>query len=96
VKPAGIALAPDGKTVYLAAGRASKVVILDLATLKVTKTIPVGTRPWGVALSADGSLLYTADGRSNQVSVVDVHNGTVIQTIPVGERPYTAVVIPVR
>jgi YVTN family beta-propeller protein len=88
-KPAGLALSPDGRTLYMASGRGNRLVVLDLATLRIATTIPVGTRPWGVAISPDGTTLYTADGRSNQVSVIDVHRAAVVKAIAVGERPYT-------
>ncbi|HWZ59651.1 MAG TPA: beta-propeller fold lactonase family protein, partial [Gemmatimonadaceae bacterium] len=87
-KPTGVAVSPNGKTVYFANGRANYVAVFSTAAMTVTDTIPVGKRPWGVALSPDGSTLYTADGRSNQVSVVDVIHKKVVTTIPVGERPY--------
>jgi YVTN family beta-propeller protein len=87
-KPTGVAVSPDGRTIYFANGRANRISVFSAAAMIVTDTIPVGTRPWGVSLSTDGAVLYSADGRSNQVSVVDVIHKKVVRTIPVGERPY--------
>jgi YVTN family beta-propeller protein len=87
-KPSGIAVAPDGKTVYFANGRANRAAVMNAATMAITDTFPVGHRPWGVALSADGKTLYTADGRSNSVSVIDLAAKKVARTIAVGDHPY--------
>jgi YVTN family beta-propeller protein len=46
-RPAGIALSPDGSTAYVATGRAGAVVVVDLDTREVVRTIEhVGDRPW--------------------------------------------------
>jgi len=93
-KPTGVAVSPDGRTVYFANGRANRISIFSVAAMKMTDTIPVGQRPWGVALTEDGNTLYSADGRSNQVSVVDVVHKKVVTTIKVGERPYGVLIVP--
>src|SRR6266508_4584653 len=38
--PAGIAVSPDGKTLYAAENLADAVAVVDLATAKVTATVP--------------------------------------------------------
>jgi len=47
-RPWGIALSPDGKTLYSANGPSNDVSVVDLATNAVVKTIKAGTSPWGV------------------------------------------------
>jgi YVTN family beta-propeller protein len=51
-RPWGIAITPDGKTLYTANGPANDVSVVDVASLKVTNKIKVGDRPWGVAILA--------------------------------------------
>jgi len=46
----GIAVSPDGRTVYTANGPSNDVSIIDAASLTVTKKVPVGQSPWGVAI----------------------------------------------
>lgn len=94
VKPKGLALSRDGKTLYASTGSANTVLVLDTKTLATRKVIPVGRRPWGIALSGDGRFLYTANGIDNSVSVVDTQQQAVIKTISVGQRPWTVVVDP--
>jgi YVTN family beta-propeller protein len=48
-RPWGIAVSPDGKTVYTANGPSNDVSIVDIAAKQVTKKVPVGRGPWGVA-----------------------------------------------
>ena len=47
-RPWGIALSPDGKTLYTANGPSNDISVVDLATQTVKKKIPVGKGPWGV------------------------------------------------
>ena len=49
-RPWGLAVAPDGHTVYTANGTSNDVSIVDVDQGKVTARIQTGDRPWGVAL----------------------------------------------
>ncbi len=92
--PNGVAVAPDGKRLYLAEGRGAAVSVVDLAALSVVTRIAVGERPWGVALSPDGRRLYTANGGSNDVSVIDTAAAKAVARIPVGNKPYGVLYVP--
>jgi len=85
----GIAISPDGKTIYVTTGRGGSVAFLDVATCAQTRSIDgVGDRPWGIAVSPDGSKLYTANGTSHDVSIVNVATGNVDERIAVGGLPW--------
>jgi len=88
VRPMGVAIAPDGRTVYVTTGRGKKLFALDPETCTDEWSVEVGDRPWGVAVSADGRRVYTANGPSNDVSVVDVETRKVISRILVAGRPW--------
>ena len=45
-------LTPDGKTLVSTNGVTNDISVIDVASLKVTKSIPVGSFPWGVAISS--------------------------------------------
>lgn len=49
--PVGLTVAPDGRSVYVAATMADAVVQLEAATLAVMRTIQVGGEPDGLALT---------------------------------------------
>ena len=42
---------PDGKYLLSTNGVSNDVSVIDVAELKVIKSIPVGSFPWGVAIS---------------------------------------------
>jgi YVTN family beta-propeller protein len=88
IRPMGVAVAPDGGTVYVATGRGGSVLELDASPLQQKRALRVGERPWTIALTPDGKRLYTANGPSNDVSVVDVGSWSVVATLPVGQRPW--------
>ena len=47
-RPWGIALSPDGKTLFTANGPSKDVSVVDVASGTVKKRIPVSGSPWGV------------------------------------------------
>jgi YVTN family beta-propeller protein len=93
-KPMGIAVSPDGKTIYVSTGRGGQVVAVDAATDAVTGSVAVGRRPWGIAITPDGKKLYSANGPSNDVSVVDLATLTVVATVPAGGVPWGVAIGP--
>jgi YVTN family beta-propeller protein len=49
--PVGLAVAPDGRSIFVAATMADRVLQLDALTLEVMRTIEVGGEPDGLALT---------------------------------------------
>jgi YVTN family beta-propeller protein len=45
-----MALSPDGSKLYVANGLTNDMTIVDVATLKPEKSVPVGRLPWGVVV----------------------------------------------
>lgn len=69
----GVALAPDGRRVYVGVnvpGGNGTLEVVDTAALKVTDVVPVGRRPFDVDVSRDGSEVYATDHDSFDVTVV--------------------------
>ena len=83
---------PDGRTMYVALGRANRVAFVDVATHKVRALVPVGKRAWALALSTDGSRLFVAGGLSNDLTAIDTHTAQVLKTIAVGQVPNAVLV----
>ncbi len=46
-----LAFTPDGKFLYTTNGVSNDVSVIDVAALKVVKSIAVGSFPWGVAIA---------------------------------------------
>lgn len=61
--PSGLALAPDGRTLYVARAADNAVGVLDLASRTVTGNIPTDWYPTAVALTPDGLTLAVSNGK---------------------------------
>ena len=92
VTPVGITVTGDGKTAFVALGRANHVAVVDVASLSVKDYILVGSRAWNTTLNRDESLLYVANGLSDDISVIDVPAGRAIRSVPVGRVPYAVLI----
>ncbi|MHB1865467.1 MAG: esterase-like activity of phytase family protein [Candidatus Saccharimonadales bacterium] len=89
--PEGLAISPDGKTLYVADSRNNMIRKIDLATKTVSTiaghTFPssgdgVGKSagfesPRGLAISPDGKTLYVADSGNNMIRKIDLATSTV-------------------
>jgi YVTN family beta-propeller protein len=83
----GIAIAPDGKTLWVGSKWYHFVAAYSLPDLKPLGIVPVGRYPDWLTFSPDGARLYVACAGSNSVSVVDVKGMKEIAKIPVGQVP---------
>src|SRR5215472_14476590 len=94
--PAGVAVTPDGRKVYVANRAVSGTVsVIDAATNTVSATIAVGSNPVGVAIKPDGSKVYVGNkGRHSTLSVIDTATNAVSGTITVGRHPVGVAVTP--
>lgn len=69
----GIALAPDGKRLYVGVNVPDGngvMEVIDTATREVVGTAPVGRRPFDVVVAPDGSEAYSVDHDSYSVTAV--------------------------
>jgi uncharacterized repeat protein (TIGR01451 family) len=85
--PDGLAVAPNGKRVYVANRNSDSVSVLDTGSNTVIATVNVGSFPVEVALSPNGKRLYVANFFDSSVSVIDTAINTVVTTVDVGLGP---------
>jgi YVTN family beta-propeller protein len=85
--PSGLAVTPDGSSVYVACQNNGTVAVLSTASNAVVASIPVGTTPIQLAITPNGAQAYVVVRGLNQVAVIDTVSKTVIGTIGVGNRP---------
>ena len=64
--PGGLAVAPDGKTLYVALSRNNTLAVLDLATEKMIQEIPVGNAPHAVVVKDGKAYVTNQAGRKAQ------------------------------
>jgi gliding motility-associated-like protein len=91
--PVGIAISPNGSTVYVA-NSSNDISVIDATTNSLKTTIPVSNSPYGVAVSPDGTRVYVAISGGNGVLVFNAATNAWITTIPVGSNPSGIVVSP--
>jgi DNA-binding beta-propeller fold protein YncE len=103
--PTGLAVSPDGKSVYVANTGDGRIYQYDAGgggelSPKRPPSVAAGTGPFGVAVSPDGQSVYvtntTSDGRVYQF---DVGRGGALTpksrgTVPAGVHPYYLAVSP--
>lgn len=87
----GLALSPDGRTLYLAAGENKAIVKVDTTTHKVTGTIPLPGIVHEATLTPDGKFLYTTLRKANKIVVIATADDRIVATIP--QRAYPDLVV---
>src|SRR5262245_34649786 len=96
----GVAVAPDGRHVYVANFGSNFVSVIDTSTNAVVNTIPVAGHASGVAVAPDGSRIYVAVGSPvvdvahHALAVIDAATNAVVTTIPIGGSPTNVAIAP--
>jgi YVTN family beta-propeller protein len=78
---------PDGKLALVSLLGGPDLVILDAATRKVVKRLPIGHGAAGIQMQPDGSRAYVSCGPDNYVAVIDLKTLTVVGHIEAGGEP---------
>ena len=88
----GIALAPEFNKGYISDGKGNAVVVFDLLTFKIIKTIPISSKdPDAIMYDAYSKQVFTFDGDSQDATVIDADKMVQVKTIPLGGNPEFAV-----
>ena len=82
----------DGKTAFVALGRANHVAVVDVDSKKVKDYLLVGKRAWGLTLTRDETLLYVANGLSDDLTIIDVQKEKALTSVSVGFVPYAILI----
>ena len=83
----GIAIARDLGLGFISDGKADRVTVFELATLKTAATIAVGANPDAILYDPASRRVMTFNGKSKDVSIIDAAHATVVATVPVGGKP---------
>lgn len=87
-KPRSLALAPDGKTLYVTSMDTGRLTAIDAAGATVARTIDLGVSgTFAIAPSPDGHKLYLTAHGEGALLVVDVASGTLRQKLAIGRNP---------
>lgn len=82
--PLGVAVSPDGKSVYVTDYEHNRVLVIDLATRRITRSIAVGAGPSAIAVSPDGARAYVVDATAGEVTPIDLPTGRSLPAIKTG------------
>jgi DNA-binding beta-propeller fold protein YncE len=87
--PAGIALSPDGRKLYLAENVGDSLAELDLPSGQVNQRLPTGHSPYGVAVSPDGTVFVSVWGERHVAVFRPDKTGTLtaVRRAEVGRHP---------
>jgi len=76
---------PDGKLVLISAG--PELVVVDVASQKVVKRIPIGHGSGGILVQPDGKRAFVACSPDNYIAVIDLKTLAVVGHFDVGGNP---------
>ncbi len=78
---------PDGRLVLISDLDAGELVILERATRKELKRMPLGKQPAGILIPPDGARAYVAVTGDNNVAVIDLKSLELVDRIQTGVGP---------
>src|ERR1700729_582588 len=87
--PAGVAVAPNGKFVYVAENVGDRLAVVNAVTGEITQRLSTDHYPYGVALTAGGQVFVSAWGGSTGSQVRGLGGGPLacLGRIEVGRHP---------
>ena len=91
LSPEYLAVAPDGKTMYVTAATAGKLLIIDPATSKISGECSIKGNPSGVAVAPDGTVFVTGGGVDGKLFKVSAA-GKVLDKVSTGHTSMAPVV----
>ena len=87
LSPVEIAASPDGRLLYVVCQDSDELRVIEAASGKVVKSVPIGHMPRGIAITGGGDTLYVTNAWSDNVSVIDAKKFEVVKTLPAGFEP---------
>ena len=87
----GVALAPELNRGFITDGDAAEIIMFDLKTLKVIKSIKGEEDADWILYDPASKRIFAFNGSAKSATVIDPAKGEVIKTIPLGGQPEQAV-----
>lgn len=93
LRPCALAADPGGRFLYVAESGGRRVAVVDLASGRIAREIPLPEPPSGLAL--DGGRLYvTGAAPQGRLHVVDLESGGIAASLLAGHMPGAPVLLP--
>lgn len=84
--PFSVEVSPDNTQLFVG-NNDNTLTIIDVASLRITKTVTVGFATNAFAVDPSGRLLYASSAASGSVSEIDIVSGNVLRTFTLGGTP---------
>jgi len=85
--PAGLAVSPDGKRLFIALDDRDEVAEADIGSRRVLRRAKVPGGPYGLALGPEGKRLFVTCRRGDRLAVLDAETLKQTDSLPVGTGP---------
>ncbi len=86
--------AAAGPKAYIGLFGDNAVAVVDTATNRLLRTIPVPAGPHGLVITPDGRTVYVSSDGASTVSVIDATTDQVVSSIEVGQAPHGLAITP--
>ncbi|MDX6641400.1 MAG: hypothetical protein QOF12_2411 [Solirubrobacteraceae bacterium] len=91
----GLAVSPNGRTLYVSRGYLGDVTAFDIATRRQLWRVQTASlRADHIALSRDGRRLFVSALTANEVQVIDTRTHQVVGSFPTGDWPHVLELTP--
>jgi YVTN family beta-propeller protein len=89
-KPHTVAISPDGRFAYVAEQEPGHfgLALVDLATRRVTRSVPLDKTPRDGEFGYDGRMFYFTQAGVSSVQVMNPASGQIVAQIPTGVSPH--------
>jgi YVTN family beta-propeller protein len=95
LSPGALAVASDGKVMFVACGTANRILRFDPLHRQILGYIAVPASPSGMVLSSDDQRLYvTCAAPESEVCIIDLSQNKMIGTVPAGHTALAPVLSP--
>jgi DNA-binding beta-propeller fold protein YncE len=96
----GVAFSADGRRLYVGSANSGEIKEIDLATLRVARTLSVDGGGYqdsfvgDFVLSPSGTEIHALDQFNYRLVTIDVRSGAVVQSVRVGRHPFSVSLAP--
>jgi YVTN family beta-propeller protein len=93
-KPAGIAMARDGRAACVTSAEGKYVSVVDTASRNIVAKIPIPDTPLGIAAEPAGRFIYVAGFYRPRLYKIDLAAGSIGASVEVGASPLGVALTP--
>jgi DNA-binding beta-propeller fold protein YncE len=85
-QPTYVAVSADDKSLFVACNHSNMMVVMDVATMRVTHRVPVGAGAYNVEIAPNNSVIVVTNKKGQSVSLVDPVTLRELAKVPTTKR----------